>query len=1173
MTKASSFRRHILHRFPGMQSAKGRYARLIPTAVVIMSMTIGHAVAQRVTGTITGRVTDPTGAVVPRAEVRVVNDDTQVVKTVQSSEDGIFTAPALPPGHYSLAISQAGFKQMERHGIILVVDQTINLPLVLTVGSVNETVEVTQQQQLVNTETSDNGAVIESREIVNLPLNQRNPYSLALLTPGVTGSTSAYFAGMQFNVNGGRKGTTDVLLNGVSSTPPSDGVNELTVFPSVDAVEEFKVQTSNFSAEFGASGGGIINVVTKGGTSDYHGTVYDFLRNSYLDANNYFANLNHVALAPFKRNQFGVTFGGPVIIPKLYNGKTRTFFFISYEGLRQRSQSSTTQTVPTIAMRNGDFTGLTNAAGAPITIYDPNTTTATVTNNGTTYSRREFAQHNIIPLSRFNAVSKNVLQYYPLPTTSGSVNNFFASASTVSNTDQVDGRLDEVFNDKHHLWLTVSLRNPYSGAPIYFPANIAIAQNANTNTTNAINGALDYTYTITPRDLLEVRYGQSSINYKTRAQGDGFAPNNLGLPSYIQDNAQILTFPGFEAQGYISIGSGSITYEGPSKWSTNTWLVSNTHVFARHTLKTGFETRYETNNTNQYGRSTGDFSFNRSLTQGPIATVGSATAGDGFASLVLGVGSGTVTHNFKNVQTSSRYIAAYAQDDWKVNNNLTVNIGIRYDLYQPHTERLNRMTWFDANITSPLAASTQLPIKGGLVFPGVNGSPLTQTDPQYTNIAPRIGFAYHVLPKLSLRGAWGIFYAASANQAASTVGQYGYRTDSPYTGTTDNGITQLSISDPYPGGSFLPITGSSAGALTAVGTGITSVVRRGPTPYTEQTSFDVQYELPKKWLFDIGYVGTQGFQLIYQRTANQLPDSYLSMGNQLLNQVANPFYGKGLASGPLSGAKVQANYLLTPFPQFTGVNFLYYPGAFSSYNSIQLQLLHTFDRHLTVRLAYTGSKFLDNYSTSNSNFGGNGTSQNANDLRSDYSLSTADVPRNFTGAVVYTLPFGRGQRFGGNWNRAVDAFLGGWAINTIQTVSSGTPLALSATNNNNNFGPGERPNWNGTNPRLSGRIENRLNRYFNTSAFSQPAAYTYGNVSRTIGSVRNPRYVNTDLSLFKEFTFYHELKSQLRLEAFNAFNHPIFGGPGTSVTGSNFGVISSQSNTPRQLQIALKILF
>jgi hypothetical protein len=887
-----------------------------------------------------------------------------------------------------------------------------------------------------------------------------------------------------------------------------------------------------------------------------------------------FANQNKTPLASFKRNQFGFTIGGPLSIPKLYNGKEKTFFFFSYEGLRQQTQSNTTTTVPTLAMRNGNFTGLTTASGTPVTIYDPNRTVATVTPSGTTYTRGEFAQQNIIPSNRFNTVSKNVVPYYPLPTGPGSVNNFFAAAPVVSNTDQVDGRLDEIFKNIHHLSFTFSIRNPQSGAAIYFPSSIAVAQDANTNTTNAINGVLDYTLTVSPKDLLEVRYGQSSVNYKTEAQGDGFNPTSLGLPSYIAENAQNLAFPGFEAAGYVSIGSGSVTYEGPSKWTTNTWMIANTHIFARHTLKTGFETRYETNNTNQYGRSTGDFSFSKALTQGPVATVGSATTGDGFASFLLGVGTGTVTHNFKTVHTTSRYLSAYVQDDWRATGKLALNLGLRYDLYQPRTEVQNRMSWFDPNLTSPLAASTGLPLKGGLVFPGVNGSPLTQSDPQYTNLAPRIGFAYHPITRLSFRGAWGMFYASSPNEAASTVSQFGYRTDTPYTGTVDNGITQLSISNPFPNG-FLPVTGSSAGGLTGVGTGVSTLIRRDPTPYSEQISVDVQYELPAKWLFDVGYVGTQGFQLTYQRNPNQLPDQDLSLGAHLLDQVTNPFYGF-INVSPYNNPTIQRNYLLTPFPQFNGLAFLYNPGAFSSYKSIQLQLLHTFDRQLTVRLAYTGSKFLDNYSTSNSGFGGNGTSQDQNDLRTDYSLSTVDIPRNFTGAVVYALPFGRGKRFGGDWNRGVDAFLGGWAVNTIQSFSSGTPLALSTANNNNNFSTGLRPSWTGINPHKNGRIQDFIKNntpYFNTAAFTAPALYQYGTVSRTIGSIRNPHYVNTDLSLFKEFSFYSDLKSQLRLEAFNVFNHPVFSGPATNQSASNFGLISSQSNTPRQIQVALKILF
>jgi hypothetical protein len=361
--------------------------------------------------------------------------------------------------------------------------------------------------------------------------------------------------------------------------------------------------------------------------------------------------------------------------------------------------------------------------------------------------------------------------------------------------------------------------------------------------------------------------------------------------------------------------------------------------------------------------------------------------------------------------------------------------------------------------------------------------------------------------------------------------------------------------------------------LTAVGSSIVSVFRKGPTPYSEQESADLQYEFPKKWLVDVGYVGTTGQQLTRVLYLNQLPNKYLALGNQLQNKVPNPFYNQGVASGAESGSTIQQNYLLTPFPQYTGIGVTYMPGAFSSYNSLQASVLHQYDQHLSVRVAYTWSKFLDDFSPAGSNNSGNGTSQDATNLHSDYSLSMADVPQNLVAAAIFKLPFGRGERLGSSWNRGIDAILGGWSLNTIYSLSSGTPLSLSATNNNNNFGPGERPNWNGTDPRLHGRSEDRLKKYFNTSVYSQPAPYTYGNTGRAIPQLRLPRTDNDDLSLFKTFTLYRELQSQLRLEAFNALNHPVFGGPGTGVTGSSFGVVSSQTNNPRQLQIALKILF
>lgn len=1140
------------------------------TLLTAVLMLVGQpALAQKITATLSGTVTDATGAVIVNAEVKILNEGTQASTELHTNKLGRFLAPALPPGSYTLQIKATGFKQLEQRDIKLLVDQTLDLNLSLATGSVSDTVVVEAQVPLLNTETSDRGAVVETKEILNLPLNQRDPYSLVFLTPGVSGTTSEYFGGLTFSVNGARKQSADILIDGVSSVPPTDGANMGAVFPSVDAVQEFKVQTSSYSAEFGQAGGGIINVLLKSGTNGFHGSAYDFLRNSEMDANNFFNNRNHLKRGTFQRNQFGGTVGGPVLIPGLYDGHGKTFFFFSYEGLRQRSQSNLITTVPTLAMRQGDFTGLTTADGKPITIYDPNTTTY----DGKVWRRSEFAQHNIIPLDRINPVAANVMKYYPLPNLPGSVNNYVATGSTPSNTNQVDAKIDQAITPKQHISLSYSQRNPFNGVAPFFPAEARIAQNGSVVRANAIGGVLNYTYAITPTDLFEMRYGQYSLNYKTSALGDGFDPTQLGMPAYIRDNAHILQFPGFEATGYVSLGSGAQIAEGAAKWSTNSFTVSNTKIFSKHTLKVGFETRLMRNKSNQIGRSTGDYFFTKALTQGPDPTIGSTTTGDGFASLLLGVGNnGTLTHNFKIVDTTSRYLAGYAQDDWKVTSRLTLNLGVRYEVFMPRKEKYGRSSWFDPYIISPLAKATKLNLTGGLAFPSVNDNPDTQTDLQMSNIGPRLGLAYKVTNRVVVRTGVGIFYANAPNEAASTVAQFGYRTDTPYTGTSDNGIHQTSISDPFPNG-FLPITGNSAGALTAVGTSISSVLRHSPTPYSDQATLGVQYELPQKWLLDVAYVGTRGLQLIHTLNSNQLPNQYLSMGSQLTEMVPNPFYGTGVASGALSGQTVQRRYLLTPYPQYTGVNLMYAPGVYSKYDSIQIQLQKQLDRNLSVRLAFTGSKWMDNCSCQGSNNNGNGTSQDATNLRNDWSLSTADVPRQFVGAVVYSLPFGRGQKVGRSWRPAVNAALGGWTVNTLLSIQSGTPLSLSATNNNNNFGPGERPNWNGQDPNIDGPIYYRLSKYFNTAAFSQPVPYTYGNTSRTLPNLRAPGVRNIDLSLFKEFAVAERLKAQLRLEAFNALNTPQFGAPDTNLSSATFGVISSQANTPRQVQVALKLLF
>jgi outer membrane receptor protein involved in Fe transport len=1140
--------------------------------------------AQRITASLVGTTRDSSSAVIPNATVMVTNTGTNVVAKVQTNGDGQFEFLSLPPGPYTVTVNSTGFKQLVRSGLVLDVDQTAHLDLVLEIGSATEKIEVTSAEPLLETQTSDIGQVIGTQSIENLPLNQRNPFSLVLLVPGVTGSVNSTFTGLQFNVNGGRSGTTDILLDGVPSAPPTDDFNALTIFPSVDATQEFKVQTSNFSAQFGNTGGGVINVVYKSGTNNLHGSVYDFFRNSYLDANNFFSNRAGVKLPSFKRNQFGFSLGGPVYLPKLYNGRNKTFFFVDYEGLRQDTATQLLTTVPTLAERGGDFSADTTNSGAPITIYDPKSTVATVSPSGSvSYSRTAFSA-NKFSLSRFDPVAANLLKYFPLPNTAGTFghNNYIANASAPYSINQYDIKVDEVLTDRQRMSFRFSKRNPVTAFAPLLPSSILVALNANTGSQPAIGAGLDYTFAKSPTYIFELRAGVSHVYFNTATPGDGFDPTTLGFPAYLAATALAtspgaLTFPGIGPAGYLAIGSGSQLSKGSAGYLADTFLINNTKVLTHHTLNFGGEFRILANNDNQLGRATGNFSFGTNFTQGPNALTASSTTGDGFASFLLGLGSGSVTHFFKIVDTTSHYFGTYLQDDWAANDRLTLNLGVRYDLFLPRTERHNRATYLDLNVVSPLAATSGIAgLKGGLQYPGVNGNPRSVTDTDYNNFSPRIGFAYHPFNALVLRGAFGIFFTNNPNQAASTVQNTGFRTDSNYLGTIDGATPNNYLSDPFPGSSFVPVTGSSLGLLTGTGGAVSASIRRQPSPYTENYNLGIEYQLPKNWMVGISYVGSHGLQLPYYPTYNQLPDSALALGGQLLGTVANPFAGQVQVAGAISGTTIQKRYLLSPYPQFTSVTGYLDSGAISHYDSVQVRVEKRFSKNATLLLAYTGGKSMDDSSYgNNSNFGTNGVYQDASIplFQDSYSLSTFDVSRNLVVSAVYSLPFGRDQRFGSSWSRVTDALLGGYQVNGIVTVHNGLPLAFSASNVANVLNPGERPNSNGQNASLGGRVEDRLNKYFNTSDFSQPATYTFGNMSRTSGYLRTPDLRNFDLSLFKQFALTERIKTELRGEAFNAFNTPSFSGPDTGVTDATFGVISAQANSPRQLQIALKILF
>lgn len=1145
--------------------------------------------AQVITASLQGVVRDPSGAVIPGASVTVRNTGTNAVVHLTTGRDGFFLAPSLPPGPYVVTITAKGFKTVVSNTITLEVDQRAQEHFVLQVGAVTQTVTVTSAAPLLKRTTSDVGQVVDTKQIMDLPLNARNTYALAFLAPGIHGSVNFEFNGLNMSANGGLPGSTEILIDGIHSAPPlANPIAGFTVFPPPDATQEFKVQTSDFSAQFGDAGSGIINLVYKSGTNHLHGDVYEYLRNSDLDANNFFSNEHHVPLATFQRSQFGFTLGGPLVIPKIYNGHDKTFFFGDFEGLRQGSAASATQTVPTAAMRTGDFSGLVNGAGKPITIFDPMTT---VSNGSGGFVRTAFT-NNIIPPGRINAVSANIAKYWPLPNLPGDVNNFAAAGKSVNNDNNYDVKIDENLNNSTRFFGRFSQHRLTSSPPDLYPSSSLVAENQTLHNETGTDVAFDLTHTFSSTFLTEFRYGFSRMDEKFQPRSLGFDPSQLGLPSYIAANADALEFPGIAPANYVTIGSGGFNFRKDT-FNEHTLSVNNTWIVGPHTLNFGFQLEIPQVNVHEANQADGSFSFAKTLTQGPNPTSASSTAGDAFASFLLGIGSGGMTINAKNGATTSREYALYLQDDWRVKPKLTFNLGLRWDVDTPRTERYNRMSYFDQTAASPLgSAVASAPgasacpacsnLLGGLVFVASKGVGRSQFPTEWGDFGPRFGFAYQASKNTVVRGAYGIFYySGQITGAAGTVGSEGFAASTPYTGQIGLTGPITYLTDPFPTGIIRP-PGSSDGLATLVGTTLQdNPVYNTRIPYSENWNLGIQQMLPGSVMVEASYVGSHGVKLPEggeNTTINQLTPAALMLGNALEGTVPNPFYGL-ITVGPLANANVSLGDLMVPYPQYTGVKINYPTGGSSVYHSIQVKAERRFASGVSFLASFTGEKLIDGPISFISNVGRNAGPQNIYDYAADRSVSSNDISRIFSFASTYQLPFGRKQRFGRNWGAVTDAFLGGWQMNGILTLDTGFPLALTTTNTSASGSPNLRPNYDpsasgcANSAVLSGSVVSRLNEYFNTACFTQPAPFTFGNVSRTLPNVRAPGERGLDFSVMKNFRLSERFTMQFNAQAFNSLNQVQFGMPNQKLSSSAFGEITSQANSPRQLQFALKILF
>lgn len=1108
------------------------------------------------TASLTGRVTDSSGALIPGATVVVRSVETGIRTETATNAEGYYVLPLLPPGAYALEVTKEGFRPVRDPNIKLAVQQAARLDLTLEVGAVTETVEVTGRQILLESESATMGQVVQGKQVTELPLLGRNPYALGMLVAGVRPAAGVNDVPVnQINqssvsINGQRGNTNEYLLDGAPNSAPSQ--NQPVVYASVDAVAEFKIETNAFSAEYGRAAGGVFNVVTKSGTNELHFTLYDFLRNDKLNANNWFANRAGRNRPPFKFNQFGGAGGAPII-------RNRTFVFGSVEFVRWVEGVTFNNTVPTAPQRAGDFTQTRNGAGQVIQIYDP----ATTRRVGNVFQRDLFPG-NLIPTTRFDPVARNLLRFYPAGNTDGNpvtgVNNWVCTDANNTNKDTYAARIDHHFNSSNRIFGRFNYDDSPIDRAVSYGKDNPGSPGSGFQIFERRNGVIEDVHTFTPSLLGTFRYSFTRLGNFRTLYSQGFDPATLGFPASFVNEVEPRGFPVIRPTGYSDLGNSSIIRLGNN---VHAWQAQALKTFSSHTLRTGFEYRVIQFNNYQPADASTLFTFGNQWTQGPNAAQASANAGHGLASFLLGIASGSV-QSVPRVAQTSRYSALYVQDDWRLTPRLTLNLGLRYDYESPRKDRFDQLANFDFAGAPPLRAPG-LNLRGTLAYAGQNALSRYQAEPDRNNIAPRFGIAFKLSPKMVIRSGAGLFFAANTGvgTGSAAFGVSGYEASTTVVTSLD-GVTPVTyLSNPFPSGINKP-SGNSLGTATLLGQSVAFFERGNIIPYSGQWNFNIQRELPDAWLFEVGYAGSRGVKFPQGRVMNQLPDALLTLGNDLRTQVPNPFFGQ-ISSGPLSGATVSRAQLLRPYPHFDGVTSNLSTWAGSNYHALQTKLEKRYARGLTMLVSYTFSKMIDD-STGVWNgeaLGGGGGFQNWNNLRADRSVSELDQTHRFVATGVYELPFGKSLK------GAAGKLIKGWEIGAIASMYSGGPLGIgSAVNNTFSQGGGQRPHWTGVSPRLSNPSPDR---WFDTTQFQAPPAYTFGNAGRTFSSSRSDGTGRVDVTLSKNTNVTERVVVQFRAEFFNIANTPRFAPPNVSFGAAPFGVVSAMGDTSRIVQFGLKL--
>ncbi|HEY3938560.1 MAG TPA: carboxypeptidase-like regulatory domain-containing protein [Bryobacteraceae bacterium] len=1151
--------------------------------------------AQTTFGSVIGTVTDSSGAPIPNTQVTLMNLGTSEKRSGNTNADGLYQFVNVVPGQYSVEIQKTGFKRIVRSPITVETQTTSKIDIALEVGDVTQTVEVTAQTPLLQPESSSLGQVVDQRKTTELPLNGRNPLSLVALSPAVVpqgGSQSNPngqnpFAWGNFQIGGGMANQSMVWLDG--SPVNASYANLTALIPTQDSLQEFKVQTNNLSPEYGRFAGGVVNFTTKSGGNELHGSGWEFLRNKDLNANTFFNNRGGVGRPAFTQNQFGANFGGPVYIPKLYDGRNKTFFFIDYEGFRLRQGQSSVQTVPTAQERTGDLSAYAAAIGT--SIYDPLTTCGTnpaspCAAGQSTGARTQFAG-NMIPTSRLNPTSLKMLNLFPLPNTSGDakgVGNWVGNGSTGGNNNETVVHIDQNVSDKQHItarysyWGNINLPTD--------PLGNGICQDRCTETFNTNNFVLGDTYSFSPTTIMEIRLSYQRFVYDRTPETLGYDLSQLG-PGWANLNSQVsfrdIPVPvvnGFDqANTFNSQGAGSVIVDRNDNYRAAGTI---TKIAGNHTFKFGAEFLRMLHNYAQTNTPTGLFTFNPDLTAAnAISTAGS---GAGLATFLLGFPSSGSASTPALVAAQQLYPAVFGNDDWHVTPKLTLNLGLRWEHAGPWTERFDRLSFFNPTQPNSVLAAAGINVLGNIdLVNSPNDTYRSNIYPNWGQLAPRAGLAYQITSKTVFHAGYGVFWLPNDvawdyspnNDPINSLG-------TPYLATVFTGVPAGSISNPFPNGIAQPPGRNPSYAQTLLGRGPNESRLDNPYGYAQQWNADIQQQFGSGFLLDVAYGGAKGTHLPQSGgpQTDQLPDKFLSLGNQLTQNVPNPYYPLITAAGvSLAQPTVQRGQLLRPYPQYTGVGFAGQGTGNSTYESLQVKAEKRFSGGGSLLLAYTHAKLISDTDTITSwlEAGGTGGVQDWNNKRLEKSLASFDTPDRLVVSYVLDVPVGKGRKFLANANGFMQSTIGGWGVEGVTTIQSGFPLHFGTNvNQTNSQGGGSRPNVTpGCNESMNGSAQSRLGEWFNISCFSAPAPFTFGSESRTDPSLRSAGVANWDFSAFKNFPIAPENRAQLqfRAEFFNLFNRVQFGYPNQTQGNTAFGQVTSIQNAPRLVQFALRLNF